>query len=238
MGTSVRDRKYEVSIAKTTAIASGTKSDLAAPVMNATGTKTMQMQSVETNAGVAISAAPSRMARTTGFCCAMFRWTFSISTVASSTRMPTASAIPPRVMTLSVSPSHASTMIDTRIDSGIETMTMSVLRQLPRKTRSMSAVSPAAMPASFTTPCTAARTKTDWSKRSVTLSSFGSRARVVGSVSRTRLTTSSVLALPCLRIDMSTDFLPSTCTMFVCGVVAVAHVGHVADVTRSCRGRP
>ncbi len=66
-------------------------------------------------------------------------------------------------------------MIDTRIESGIETMTMSVLRQLPRKTRSMRAVRPAAMPASLTTPSTAARTKTDWSKRSETLSSLGRR---------------------------------------------------------------
>ena len=98
----MRDRKYEVSIAKTTASASGTKSERAAPVMNATGTNTMQMQIVETNAGVAISDAPSRMARTMGFFCAMLRWTFSISTVASSTRMPTASDIPPSVITFSV----------------------------------------------------------------------------------------------------------------------------------------
>ena len=32
-----------------------------------------------------------------------------------------------------------------------------------------------------------------------------------------RLTTSSVLALPCLRMLINTDRLPSTCTMFVCG---------------------
>ena len=51
----MRERKYDVSIAKTTAIASGTKSDFAAPAMNDTGTKTMQMQSVETSAGAAIS---------------------------------------------------------------------------------------------------------------------------------------------------------------------------------------
>ena len=178
----------------------------------------MQMQIVDTNAGVAISAAPSSMARTMGFRCAMLRWTFSISTVASSTRMPTASAMPPRVMTFSVSPSQERMTIDTRIDSGIETTTMSVLRQLPRKTRSITAVSAAAMHASLTTPCTAARTKIDWSKSSETLSSLGSRLRVVGRVSRTRLTTSRVLALPSLRIDMRTDFLPSTCTMFVCGV--------------------
>ena len=58
---------------------------------------------------------------------------FSISTVASSTRMPTASASPPSVMTLSVWPSDARTMIETRIESGIEMTTMSVLRQLPEE---------------------------------------------------------------------------------------------------------
>ncbi len=112
----------------------------------------MQMQIVETNAGVAISAAPSMIARRIGFRCAMFRWTFSISTVASSTKIPTASDIPPRVMTFSVSPSQARMMIETRIESGIEMRTMRVLRQLPRKTRSMIAVRPAAIAASLTTP--------------------------------------------------------------------------------------
>ena len=64
---------------------------------------------------------------------------FSIATVASSTRMPTASARPPSVMMLMVSPSALSTMIEVRIDSGIETAMISVLRQLPRKTRIISA---------------------------------------------------------------------------------------------------
>ena len=61
----------------------------------------MQMASVETNAGTAIWEAPSRIARRSGFFMARLRWTFSISTVASSTRMPTARAIPPSVMVLS-----------------------------------------------------------------------------------------------------------------------------------------
>src|SRR5258706_3887696 len=130
VGTSVRERKYEVSIANTTDMARGTNSDLADRVMNTTGTKTMQMQSVETRAGVAISEAPSRIARMIGFFCAMLRWTFSISTVASSTRIPTASAIPPRVITFSVSPSAARAMIETRMESGMEMITIKVLRQL------------------------------------------------------------------------------------------------------------
>ena len=64
------------------------------------GTKTMQMHSVETNAGTAICCAPSRMACRISLPMARLRSMFSISTVASSTRMPTASANPPRVMML------------------------------------------------------------------------------------------------------------------------------------------
>ncbi len=86
---------------------------------------------------------------------------FSIATVASSTRMPTASASPPSVITLSVWPRAFRAMIETRIDSGMLTTTISVLRQLPRNSTIMSAVSPAAISASCTTPETAARTNTD-----------------------------------------------------------------------------
>jgi hypothetical protein len=52
-------------------------------------------------------------------------------------------------------------MNDTRMDSGIEVTTMSVLRQLPRKRRIINAVRPAATAASLSTPPIADRTKTD-----------------------------------------------------------------------------
>ncbi len=52
-------------------------------------------------------------------------------------------------------------MIDTRIERGMEMMTISVLRQLPRKIRIMRAVRPAAMAASRSTPFTDASTKID-----------------------------------------------------------------------------
>ena len=64
---------------------------------------------------------------------------FSISTVASSTRIPTASASPPSVMMLMVSCRKLSTMIDVRIESGIEMAMISVLRQLPRNSRIINA---------------------------------------------------------------------------------------------------
>ena len=72
--------------------------------MNATGTNTMQMHNVDTKAGTAISCAPSMIARKNGFFWAMWRWMFSSATVASSTKMPTASDMPPRVITFSVWP--------------------------------------------------------------------------------------------------------------------------------------
>src|ERR1022692_3459439 len=91
-----------------------------------TGTNTMQMHNVETNAGTAIWLAPSRMALMMGLRWPMLRWMFSISTVASSTRMPTARAKPPSVMTLMVSPSRFSTASEVRMESGMEMQTMMV----------------------------------------------------------------------------------------------------------------
>ncbi len=51
-------------MAKTTASASGTNRNFATPVRKNMGTNTMQMHSVETSAGMAISCEPSRIART------------------------------------------------------------------------------------------------------------------------------------------------------------------------------
>ena len=52
-------------------------------------------------------------------------------------------------------------MTEHRIDNGIEVATTSVERQLPRKSRIISAVRHAAITPSFTTPLIAAWTKID-----------------------------------------------------------------------------
>jgi len=54
-------------------------------------------------------------------------------TVASSTRIPTASARPPSVITLMVWPSTESAISEHSTASGIETVMIKVERQLPRK---------------------------------------------------------------------------------------------------------
>src|SRR2546422_11736899 len=116
----VRDRTYEASTANTTAIASGRNSAAAGPLKKNIGTNTIEMEIVETKAGVAICAAPSMIACKISFPSSMLRLMFSMVTVASSTRMPTASASPPRVITLSVSPSAARHTIEHSTASGIE----------------------------------------------------------------------------------------------------------------------
>ena len=62
---------------------------------------------------------------------------------------------------LIVSPIALSTIMDVRIARGMEVAMISVLRQLPRKTRIMKAVRHAAIRASRTTPLIAPLTKMD-----------------------------------------------------------------------------
>jgi len=75
--------------------------------------------------------------------------------------MPTASAMPPSVMVLSVSPMKNRMTIDVRIESGIEIRTIKVDRHEPRNNRIMSPVSPAAIPPSRRTPAIDAVTSFD-----------------------------------------------------------------------------
>jgi len=85
----------------------------------------------------------------------------SIVTVASSTRIPTASARPPKVMMLSVSPSAQSVPMAPRTESGMDVVTIRVERQLPRNRRIIRLVSAAAITPSRTTPWIEARTNRD-----------------------------------------------------------------------------
>ena len=151
---------------------------LAGPSRNTTEVNTQLMASVETSVGTAISAAPCSVASESGMRSSVSsRWVFSIVTVESSTNMPTASARPPSVMVFSVSPRKYSTMSEDRIASGIEIMTTSVERQEPRKSRIISAVRPAAMAPSRSTPSTELVTNTDWSNSSLILRPAGAAAR-------------------------------------------------------------
>ncbi len=144
------------------------------------------------------------------------RWVFSMVTVESSTRMPTASARPPSVMVLSVSPRKYSTTSEVRIASGIEIITTRVDRHDPRNSRIISAVRPAAMAPSRNTPVIDCLTNTDWSNSSLMCRPAGAAARAVTRALRTALTTVNVDALPFLITLSSTERRPFSRTMFCC----------------------
>ena len=217
VGTSVRDSTYDASIANTTASARGMNRYLAIPTSMNIGRNTMQMDKVDTRAGRAIWRAPSRIAVSTSLPCSRCQLMFSIVTVASSTRMPTASASPPRVMMLMVWPSADRQAIDARMDSGIEIVMISVLRQLPRNRRISSPVRAAAIAASRMTPEMAARTKIDWSLKALMCRSGGSDARTDFSLALMPLMMSIVDALPVFRTLIRTARWPFKRTMLVCG---------------------
>jgi len=102
-------------------------------------------------------------------------------------------------MILMVSPRKPRTITAPRIDSGIDTAMMIVLRQLPRKIRIISAVRAVAMIASRMTPLTAELTNTDWSASSAIRNSGGSVWTTRSSEARIPFTTSMVDAVPAFR---------------------------------------
>ncbi len=128
-----------------------------------------------------------------------------------------ASASPPSVMVFMVSPIALSTMIELRIDSGMEIAIISVLRQLPRKSKIINAVRLAAMTPSRRTPMMEALTKIDWSNSSVIFRPFGAAARDPGSTSfLIWLTISSVETEPVFMMVSNAAGLPFARATFCC----------------------
>ena len=135
---------------------------------------------------------------------------FSIVTVASSTRMPTASASPPSVMTLSVSPIADSATIEPSAASGMDVAMMSVERQLPRNSKIIRLVSAAAMAPSRATPDIAARTNRDWSPSKLIWRCAGSASAISASFCLTPEMIARVDAEPLFNTCNSTDRSPLT----------------------------
>ena len=95
-------------MAKPTASDSGTNNCRAAPAMKNDGTKTARMHIIASRRGTAVLRDASSTARARDTPSSQCVWMLSISTVASSTSTPTASARPPSVMMLMVWPAAQS----------------------------------------------------------------------------------------------------------------------------------
>jgi hypothetical protein len=204
VGTSVRERMKEAIIAKMMASASGRNRYPETPDNWNSGNQTIQMQSVETKVGITIWFAASMMAGCNSAPVAKCVSMFSIITVASSTRMPTARARPPSVMTLMVSPTRERPRIEDRIASGIEVATINVERPEPKNSSTINPVSTAAVTISWTTSSTEARTKVEASFSAVIFTPGGNVRRISGIFAFTPDTIARVDASPAFNTWSST----------------------------------
>ncbi len=199
-----------------TATASGEKRYLEVPCRRKIGTKTMQIESVETIVGKPTSPAPWTMASSRSFPRLRWRSTFSITTVALSTRMPTARANPPSVITLKDSPMTYMTMTAVRTESGMEARMIRVSRPLPRKSRIIRPVRTAAIRPPICTLRSAALTNTAWLNMGLIVIPSGSSNRTSGRAARIPSITRSVDSPPVLRMIIRLPGAPSTATELVC----------------------
>ena len=144
-----------------TARVSGMNSERTGSFKMNVGMNTERMQSMAKRRAVAVAALARRAARATESVWSIWAWVFSIVTTASSTRIPMASANPPRDMMLSVLPvSHRATRAKVK-EQGMLTSTTATLRTSPRNNKIISPVSPAPIRPSVATLLMAARTVGD-----------------------------------------------------------------------------
>jgi hypothetical protein len=113
------------------------------PGMKATGTNTAARVSEVAITAVPISCAASIAACIGGLPMRRWRTMFSISTMASSTRMPTTTDSASRVMMLSVNPNQYITAKVGMTDSGRATALIQVARQSRRNAQTTSSASSA-----------------------------------------------------------------------------------------------
>ena len=139
-------------MAKPTASDSGTNNARADPCMKNDGMNTASTHSIASSRGTAVSAFPRRTARATESVLSICVWMFSTSTVASSTRMPTARANPPRVIRLTVCPVRDRATNEATRASGMLSTTTTTLLQSRKNRRTISPVRAAPRAASVATP--------------------------------------------------------------------------------------
>ena len=210
IGTNVLESRYDEIMANPTPKVSGMNNDLKGSCMMNAGMNTDSMQSNARSRGTAVALLACKTADAMFGVCPIWTCTFSIVTVASSTRMPIASAMPPSDMMLIVflviqrpnrDPSSASGMLET---------TTSTLLGSRKNSRIMSPVSPAPIMPSVATLSTAATTVGDSSNSKLTVTSLGTASRNNCIDLLTSATTVSVEPVSFLMIGKYTDFLPLT----------------------------
>ena len=108
--------------------------------MYATGTNTATIDKVVAMTAKPISLVASRAARIRGLPISRWRWVFSITTIASSTKMPIESESASMVMLLSVKPMKSMNAKVPITEVGIASAEMKVARQSCKNTQMISTV--------------------------------------------------------------------------------------------------
>ena len=177
IGTNMLESRYDEIMANPTPRVSGMNSDRSGSVMMNAGMNTDRMQSSARSRGTAVALLACSTAVAMFGACSICTCVFSIVTVASSTRMPIASAMPPSDMMLIVLPVIHSPTNDPSSASGmLDTTTITLLRS-PRNSRIMSPVKPAPIRPSVATLSTAATTVGDSSNSKLIVTSLGTASR-------------------------------------------------------------
>src|ERR1700722_4216867 len=177
IGTNMLESRYDEIMANPTPKVRGINSDRSGSVMMNAGINTDRMQSSAKSRGTAVALLACSTAVATLGACSICTCTFSIVTVASSTKMPIASAMPPKDMMMIVLPVIHSPTNDPNNASGILDTTTSTLLGSPRNNRIISPVKPAPIRPSVATLSTAATTVGDSSNSKLTFTSLGTASR-------------------------------------------------------------
>ena len=177
IGTNVLESRYDEIIANPTARVSGMNSDRSGSPMMKAGMNTDRMQSKARSRGTAVMLLPRSTAVARFGVRPICTCTFSTVTVASSTRMPIASARPPSDMMLIVLPVSQSPNNDPKRASGMLATTTITLLGSRRNRRIISPVKTAPIRPSEATLLTAASTVGDSSNSKLTVTSLGTTSR-------------------------------------------------------------
>ncbi len=177
IGTNMLESRYDEIIANPTPNVSGMNSERSGSVMMNAGMNTDRMQSSARRRGTAVALLARSIAIATFGACSIWTCVFSIVTVASSTRMPIDSAMPPSDMMLIVLPVSHSPTNDPMSASGMLATTTSTLLRSPRNNRIISPVKPAPIRPSVATLSTAATTVGDSSNSKLIETSLGTASR-------------------------------------------------------------
>jgi hypothetical protein len=209
MGESVRATKPLIRMVAARVKANSRNSWPISPLTSPTGAKTEARVMVVAITAKPTSSLPRKVAAIGSMPPSTRRWTFSTSTMASSTTSPTARIIASRLKMLMLKPNIFITRKAPISETGMVSSAITLVRSEPRKTTTTASTSSTATITALNTSSTLACTKIEVSKAIATCIPGGAAAWSAGSMARTALPISSGLAVDCGTTPTATAVRPA-----------------------------